>query len=106
MSEKFTITQAASDKLQSLMKSEQYFRVSVSGGGCSGFSYKFEIVDHVNNDDEIFEKNSVKTIIDDVSMEFLENSTLDYILEIGYAGFRIQNPNATANCGCGNSFSV
>ncbi len=81
-------------------------RVSVEGGGCSGFKYKYELTDKINNNDIIFEKNGVKIIIDSLSSPFLENSKIDYVEDLGSAYFEIKNPNATSKCGCGSSFGI
>jgi iron-sulfur cluster insertion protein len=81
-------------------------RVAVDGGGCSGFMYKYDLVDKVNDDDEIIEKDGVKVIIDPLSQQFLNNCTIEFIEELGSAYFQISNPNASAKCGCGSSFAV
>jgi iron-sulfur cluster insertion protein len=81
-------------------------RVSVDGGGCSGFMYNYQLVDSVNNDDFILENNGVKVAVDPVSQEFLEGCTIEFIQELGSNYFQINNPKATAKCGCGNSFTV
>lgn len=81
-------------------------RVSVDGGGCSGLMYHYELVDKTNEDDLVIEKNGVKLIVDPVSIPFLEGCQVDFIKELGASFFQVNNPNATAKCGCGNSFSV
>ncbi len=81
-------------------------RVSVDGGGCNGFMYNYEFVHKISPDDMIIEKDDVKVIIDPISVDFLKDCTLDFIEELGSSFFKIQNPNAKAKCGCGNSFSV
>src|SRR5690349_13243576 len=81
-------------------------RVSVDGGGCSGFMYDYQLVDSINNDDFILENNGVKVIIDPVSQNFLEGCTIEFIQELGSSYFQIKNPKATAKCGCGNSFAI
>ena len=82
------------------------FRVSVHGGGCSGFQYKYEFVENKDARDHVFGSEVAKVLIDDISLGLISNSTLDYVEDLGSAGFEIKNPNATARCGCGNSFAV
>ena len=80
-------------------------RVAVKGGGCSGFQYIFNIVDKVAEDDQIFEKEDCRVIIDNTSLQFLEGAEIDYSEELIGSSFKINNPNATSSCGCGTSFS-
>ena len=80
-------------------------RVAVKGGGCSGFQYIFKIVDSVNEDDQVFEKEDCRVIIDKTSLQFLEGAEIDYSEELIGSSFKINNPNATSSCGCGTSFS-
>ena len=81
-------------------------RVSVSGGGCSGFQYGFSLDDTVNPDDRTFERDGVTAVIDEVSLDLLAGSEIDYVEELVGASFQVKNPNATSSCGCGASFSV
>ena len=81
-------------------------RVSVEGGGCSGFSYKFDFAQEANADDTIIELDGAQVAIDEMSMEFLAGSEIDFSTELIGSAFKINNPNATAACGCGTSFSV
>lgn len=82
-------------------------RVSVLGGGCSGFQYHFDFDSNAPaKDDHLFEKNGACVIVDDLSLEMLNNATLDYVETIGSAAFEIKNPQASASCGCGNSFAI
>jgi len=81
-------------------------RLTVSGGGCSGFQYGFAFDATANEDDHVFEKNGVKVVTDDASLDLLSGSTLDYVEDLMGAAFQIKNPNATASCGCGNSFAA
>lgn len=81
-------------------------RVSVTGGGCSGFQYHFDFDDQLNEDDRTFEKDGVTTVIDEMSLEFLSGSEIDFVEDLVGASFQIRNPNATASCGCGSSFSI
>ena len=85
----------------------KHLRVTVLGGGCSGFQYSFAMDDKVENDDfKIADDNKLMAVIDSSSMEFLNNCVIDYISDLGGAYFKINNPNATSTCGCGTSFSV
>ena len=81
-------------------------RVSVEGGGCSGFQYKFDLVGDGEADDLVIEKGGARVLIDPVSLGFLAGSEIDFVDELIGASFRINNPQATASCGCGTSFSI
>ena len=85
---------------------DQYLRVAVEGGGCSGFQYKFGFADAPNKDDLVLERDGARVVIDDMSLEFLAGSEIDYTNELIGSAFKIHNPNATAGCGCGTSFSI
>ena len=81
-------------------------RVAVNGGGCSGFQYAFDIATDRNDDDIAIEKDGVTVLVDSVSLDFLKGATIDFVDDLIGQSFRIDNPNATASCGCGTSFSV
>ncbi len=81
-------------------------RVSVSGGGCSGFQYGFSFDDTVNPDDRTFGRDGVTAVIDEASLELLAGSEIDYVEELVGASFQVKNPNAVSSCGCGSSFSI
>lgn len=83
-------------------------RVSVDGGGCSGFMYKYELITAYNilEDDYITEKDGIKVVVDPVSKQFLSGCVIDFVEQLGSSYFEIKNPNATSKCGCGNSFSI
>lgn len=81
-------------------------RVAVGGGGCSGFQYSFTFDDAVNGDDAVFERDDVKVVIDEISLEYLGGSEVDYVEELVGAYFTVRNPNAASTCGCGVSFAV
>lgn len=83
-----------------------YLRVSVEGGGCSGFSYKFDLTNSTNQDDLVITRDGATVLVDEMSMEFMTGSEIDFSTELIGAAFKINNPNATAGCGCGTSFSV
>ena len=81
-------------------------RVSVEGGGCSGFSYKFDLADDPQDDDTIVEKNDAKVLIDSLSLVYMAGSEIDFVDNLLGQSFQIKNPNAVASCGCGTSFSI
>ena len=80
-------------------------RLAVDGGGCAGFTYKFELADQAD-DDTIAETDGVKLVVDPMSLELVKGSAVDFVEELGGAAFRVTNPNARSGCGCGSSFSV
>ncbi len=81
-------------------------RVAVDGGGCSGFSYRFELANGTNDDDVIFERDGSKVLIDELSLIYMGGSEIDFVDDLMGQAFKINNPNAVASCGCGTSFSV
>jgi iron-sulfur cluster assembly accessory protein len=81
-------------------------RVSVEGGGCSGFSYKFDLVEDRAEDDVAIEKNGATVLIDDLSLVYMGGSVIDFVDDLMGQSFQIRNPNAVASCGCGTSFSI
>ena len=81
-------------------------RLSVFGGGCSGFQYNFTLDNVLNPDDSVVEGEGAAVVIDSVSLGLLEGCEIDYVEDLSSASFVIKNPNATSSCGCGNSFSV
>ncbi len=104
-----TLSANAAKRINAILSKQEgaaYLRVSVEGGGCSGFSYKFDFAEAPNSDDLIIERDGAKVLIDEMSLEFLTGSEIDYTTEIIGSAFKIHNPNATAACGCGTSFSV
>ena len=81
-------------------------RLAVEGGGCSGFQYRFALADTVAEDDAIAETNGVQLVIDPVSLDLVAGCVVDYVESLGGAAFKVENPQASAGCGCGSSFSV
>ncbi len=81
-------------------------RVSVSGGGCSGFQYGFSFDKAVNDDDRTFVRDGVTAVIDETSLELLAGAEVDFVEDLGGSSFQIRNPNATSSCGCGSSFAI
>lgn len=104
-----TISEAAARQIASLLSAEPegaMLRVTVSGGGCSGFQYSFAFDNAVTEDDLCFSHAGATVVIDNLSLEYLQGSEIDYVDELIGSAFRIHNPNATASCGCGTSFAV
>lgn len=104
-----TISDQAAKRVAEILSGEDkgtMLRVSVSGGGCSGFQYGFTLDDTRANDDLVLEKKGALVLIDSVSVMYLEGSEIDFVNELIGSAFKITNPNATASCGCGTSFSV
>ena len=81
-------------------------RLAVDGGGCAGFTYKFELADERRGDDTIAETDGVKLVVDPVSLDLVKGSAVDFVEDLGGAAFKVHNPNAQSGCGCGSSFSV
>ncbi len=81
-------------------------RLSVEGGGCSGFQYRFDLADAPDSDDSIAETQGVRLVVDPMSLDLVAGSVVDYVESLGGAAFQVTNPNATAGCGCGSSFAV
>ena len=110
MKNEITITESASKQILHLInkenKSDLYFRIKVDGGGCSGFQYNFTFTNTKENKDLEILQNDVKVLVDDVSLNLIKGSTLDYVKELIGSSFKIKNPQATSSCGCGTSFSI
>ena len=81
-------------------------RLAVDGGGCAGFTYKFELASAPEGDDEISETGGVKLVVDPVSLDLVRGSAVDFVEDLNGAAFKVTNPNAQSGCGCGSSFSV
>lgn len=104
-----TMTDRAARRIEEIVAGEPantMLRISVEGGGCSGFQYKFDLVDSAASDDVVLETSAARVLIDPVSLEYLAGSEIDFVDDLIGASFKIQNPNATASCGCGTSFSL
>jgi iron-sulfur cluster insertion protein len=101
---------SAAAKVKALVEEEKNpklkLRVSVDGGGCSGFQYGFAFDENVNDDDTVIEKDGATMLVDVTSMQYLNGSEVDYLEGLEGARFIVNNPNATSTCGCGSSFSV
>ena len=81
-------------------------RLAVDGGGCAGFTYKFELAEAAEADDTIAETGGVKLVVDPTSLDLVRGSAVDFVEDLGGAAFKVINPNAASGCGCGSSFSV
>ena len=81
-------------------------RLSVEGGGCSGFQYKFGMADGVADDDSVVETDGVRLVVDSISLDLVRGAQVDFVDNLGGAHFAVTNPNAASGCGCGTSFSV
>lgn len=110
MAASFGLSESATARIAKLLRDEPpgtLLRVSVMGGGCSGFQYKFDFeTTPPVEDDLVLTDGGVRVAVDATSLEFLRGAVLDYVETLGGAAFEIKNPNTTASCGCGNSFSV
>ncbi|MCV9965278.1 iron-sulfur cluster insertion protein ErpA [Pararhizobium sp. BT-229] len=107
--ETVTLSDSAAKRIGVILKSDaekKAMRVSVEGGGCSGFSYKFDLVDDADADDLVLEKGDAKVLIDSMSLVYMSGSEIDFVDNLLGQSFQIKNPNAVASCGCGTSFSV
>ena len=106
-----TLTPRAACELKELMLDQQKdsaaLRVWVAGGGCSGLQYGMALDDDAPAaDDQLFEQDGIKILVDGLSLQYMEGSTVDYIDDVMGGGFKIENPNATSSCGCGSSFKT
>ena len=104
-----TATQSAINRVGQILSKEDEgtaLRISVEGGGCSGFSYKFDLDKAQNDDDFVIERDGAKIFIDSMSLIYLNNSVIDFVDDLIGQSFQIKNPNAVSSCGCGTSFSL
>ena len=104
-----TISDSAAKRIATILGSDPAktaLRVSVEGGGCSGFSYKFDLVNDQTDDDLVIEKNDAKVLIDSMSLIYMAGSEIDFVDNLLGQSFQIANPNAVASCGCGTSFAI
>lgn len=100
----------AAKRIRAIVESEGNpalkLRVSVSGGGCSGFQYGFTLDDALTGDDLVVERDGAALVLDQMSADYMRGSEIDFVEDLSGAGFQIRNPLATSSCGCGNSFAV
>lgn len=109
MSEAVAVTERAASRIKEILAVEpgkSALRVSVNGGGCSGFQYGFELENMRNDDDLVIERNGATVLIDSTSLVYLSGSEIDFVDDLIGQAFKIKNPNATSSCGCGTSFSI
>jgi iron-sulfur cluster assembly accessory protein len=104
-----SISERAARRIGEILRSEgsgAMLRISVEGGGCSGFQYKFDVEHAKAEDDLVIERDSAVVLVDPASVPFLSGSEVDFVDDLIGSSFRVHNPNATAACGCGTSFSI
>ena len=104
-----TLTDRAARRINEIMAAEpqgSMLRISVNGGGCSGFQYAFDVERTRQDDDFVIEKDGAAVLVDQVSLQFMDGSVIDFVDDLIGQSFKIVNPLATASCGCGTSFSI
>jgi iron-sulfur cluster assembly accessory protein len=109
MTSNVSVSERAARRIGQILKSEPagaMLRVSVEGGGCSGFQYKFDIEHAKADDDVVIARDGATVLIDPVSLNYLAGAEIDFVDDLIGASFKVNNPNATASCGCGTSFSL
>jgi iron-sulfur cluster assembly accessory protein len=109
MAENVTVSERAARRIGEILKSEPagtMLRVSVEGGGCSGFQYKFDMEREQAQDDLVIARDGAVVLIDPLSVQYMAGSEIDFVEDLIGASFKVKNPNATASCGCGTSFAL
>lgn len=109
MADTLTLTPAAAKRVAWIAEKQAkpaILRLSVEGGGCSGFQYKFDLADAPDGDDAVSETDGVRLVVDPVSLDLVSGSVVDFVESLGGAAFRVENPQAAAGCGCGSSFGI
>lgn len=109
MSTALTLTEAAATRIGAIARKQgkpPILRLSVEGGGCSGFQYKFDLAESAEADDVVSETAGVQLVTDPVSLDLVAGSVVDFVESLGGASFKVENPNAAAGCGCGSSFGI
>ncbi|MBX7494642.1 iron-sulfur cluster assembly accessory protein [Qipengyuania sp. 6B39] len=104
-----TLTEAAAKRVADIAAKQAkpaILRLSVEGGGCSGFQYKFGLAEAPDGDDSVSETGGVKLVVDAVSLDLVAGSIVDFVESLGGAAFKVENPQAAAGCGCGSSFGI
>ena len=104
-----TLTARAAKRINEIMGAEppgSALRISVNGGGCSGFSYGFDIERTRTQEDIAIERDGATVLVDSVSLEYMNGSVIDFVNDLIGQSFKIENPQATSSCGCGTSFSL
>jgi iron-sulfur cluster assembly accessory protein len=103
------ITERAARRISEIMAKEPdgaMLRISVNGGGCSGFAYAFDVDRTRQDDDVVVERDGATVLVDQVSLQYMDGSVIDFVDDLIGQSFKIQNPHAVAACGCGTSFSI
>jgi iron-sulfur cluster assembly accessory protein len=109
MTDPLTLTENAAKRVAAIAARQAkpaILRLSVEGGGCSGFQYKFDLADAAEGDDAVSETGGVRLVVDPISLDLVAGSTVDFVESLGGAAFRVENPQAAAGCGCGSSFGI
>ena len=104
-----TLTESAARRVAAIAERKSkpaILRLSVDGGGCAGFTYKFDLADGAEPGDTLARTDGVTLVVDPVSLDLVKGSAVDFVEDLGGAAFRVTNPNAQSGCGCGSSFSV
>jgi iron-sulfur cluster assembly accessory protein len=104
-----TLTERAARRINEIMAKEaagSMLRISVNGGGCSGFQYAFDVEAARQADDLVIERDGATVLVDEVSVQYIDGSVIDFVDDLMGQSFKIENPHATASCGCGTSFSL
>jgi iron-sulfur cluster assembly accessory protein len=104
-----TVSERAARRIGEILKTEPagtMLRVSVEGGGCSGFQYKFDMERAQADDDLVIARDGATVLIDPMSVQYMAGSEIDFVEDLIGAAFKVKNPNATASCGCGTSFAL
>ena len=104
-----TLTPRAASRIRHIVAADhnaRALRIAVNGGGCSGFQYEFALAEAPAADDLVIERDGAMALVDAVSLPFLEGSEIDFVDDLIGQSFKVKNPNATASCGCGTSFSI
>lgn len=109
MTDSLTLTPSAAKRVAAIAEKQAkpaILRLSVEGGGCSGFQYKFDLAGAAEADDRVSETDGVQLVVDPVSLDLVAGSVVDFVESLGGAAFKVENPNAAAGCGCGSSFGI
>ncbi len=108
MENNIEITQNAQEHIANVLKEDnsKFFRITVLGGGCAGFQYKFDFDNEKKSEDIIIKTPKANILIDDISLNFIKGAKIDYVNELIGSSFKIINPQAASSCGCGTSFSI
>jgi len=108
MKNNIEITEDAQNHIADLVKKDKsdYFRITVLGGGCAGFQYRFDFDKIKNKEDILFKTKKISVLIDKISLNLINGSKIDYVTELIGSSFKVTNPKASSSCGCGTSFSI